>query len=339
MAWKRQLLEGEPDLKSYDLIIVSFSGGKDSAACFFHLLDLGVSPNDMELWHQDVDGLDGEFFDWPVTRSYVRAFAEAFGVDHYFQWRHGGFKREMTRLDRPTAPTSFEMPGGELKTIGGAGPDNTRMQFPQVTANLAQRWCSAYLKIDVCTAALRNDPRFKSSRVLLVTGERGEESSARSKYPQFEVHKSANKGRTVHQWRPILHWKEQRVWDIMRENRVVPHPAYRIGLGRVSCMSCIFGGDDQWHTVRQLNPTLFTEISRYEQEFGEHHGLGRPKTIHRTKTVEERADKGKSMIPKDTPKSVITQAMSKSYTGGIILPDGQEWVLPSGAFKETSGPT
>ncbi len=49
----------EPDLASYDHVIVAFSGGKDSLACLLHLLDLGVPRERIGLWHHDVDGREG----------------------------------------------------------------------------------------------------------------------------------------------------------------------------------------------------------------------------------------------------------------------------------------
>lgn len=61
-------------LSEYDYIIVSESGGKDSMACLFYLLDLGVPKEKIELWHQSVDGGGAdyiEFMDWPVTENYI----------------------------------------------------------------------------------------------------------------------------------------------------------------------------------------------------------------------------------------------------------------------------
>ena len=43
-------------LEEYDLIIVLFSGGKDSVAAYFRLLELGVPKEKIELWHHDIDG-------------------------------------------------------------------------------------------------------------------------------------------------------------------------------------------------------------------------------------------------------------------------------------------
>lgn len=43
-------------LEEYDLIIILFSGGKDSTACYYKLLEMGVPKEKIELWHHDIDG-------------------------------------------------------------------------------------------------------------------------------------------------------------------------------------------------------------------------------------------------------------------------------------------
>ena len=67
------------NIHNYDKYIVTFSGGKDSMACFLHLLEHGVSIDKIELWHQEIDGRGEHFFDWEITPDYCRKFAEAFG--------------------------------------------------------------------------------------------------------------------------------------------------------------------------------------------------------------------------------------------------------------------
>lgn len=67
-------------LESYDLIIVLFSGGKDSLAAYLKLLEWGVPKAKIELWHHNIDGEHPDRrMDWPVTQSYVEAFAKAEG--------------------------------------------------------------------------------------------------------------------------------------------------------------------------------------------------------------------------------------------------------------------
>lgn len=323
-----------PDLDSYDHIIVAFSGGKDSAAALLHLLDLGVSREHIELWHHDVDGREGDrLMDWPVTPAYCRAFAEAFEIPIYFSWKVGGFEREMCRDDAPTAPIRFERPDGSVGCAGGKGPRNTRQIFPQVTASLSQRWCSAYCKIDVGASAIRNQERFRGKRTLFITGERGEESANRARYASLEAHKADCRDgrlkRHVDHWRPILAWREEEVWGILERYRVNPHPCYRLGFGRASCALCIFCSRNQVATARTILPQQFDRVSAYETRWG--------KTIQRKESIMQRADGGQVHTSARDPY-LVELARSESFEEPIILTDG-EWVLPAGAFGESVGPT
>jgi 3'-phosphoadenosine 5'-phosphosulfate sulfotransferase (PAPS reductase)/FAD synthetase len=184
------------------------------------------------------------------------------------------------------------------------------------------------LKISVCSTAINNQPRFTGKTTLLLTGERAEESSNRASYFKFEKHSSNGKKRTVHQYRPVHSWKEQRVWDLIEKYRVNPHPAYKLGWGRVSCMTCIFGNKDQWASVAKIAPKKVEKISQYETQFGI--------TIQRKQSVEEMVEAGTAY---DTMKdSDVNDAMSHEYNQPIILPEGQAWEMPAGAFGDSCGP-
>ncbi|BFM18843.1 hypothetical protein R50073_50260 (plasmid) [Maricurvus nonylphenolicus] len=323
-----------PDLDSYSVIIIACSGGKDSIACLLHLLDSGADPKRIELWHHCVDGeRNGEYFmDWPVTEDYCKKLAEAFGISIYFSWKIGGFRSEMLRDNELTKPCQFETPEqGVIQSGGVSGKPNTRKVFPQVAASLSVRWCSSYLKIDVSQKAITNQLRFCNSKTLFVTGERAQESSARANYKVFEPHKADNRNgkskRHVDAYRPVHGWDESQVWEIIERYKVNPHPAYRAGWGRLSCISCIFGNADQWASVRRVSPKQFDEIAYYESQFG--------KTIHRKYSVTELADKG-------TPYAAITEelialGMAETFNEPIIL---DQWSLPAGAFGDSStGPS
>ncbi len=139
--------EPQIDINSYDYYLVAFSGGKDSLASLLNLLDLGISPNKIELWHHCVDGKPGNnFMDWLPTLSYVKKVANFLNIPLYFSWRNGGFKKELFRNNEPTAAMTIETPSGIIKT-GGKGKNGTRRKFPQQSGNLQVRWCSSYLKI------------------------------------------------------------------------------------------------------------------------------------------------------------------------------------------------
>lgn len=137
-------MENKIVLLCYDKYIVSFSGGKDSSASFLYLLDHGVPIERIELWYQEVDGGGTTFLDWEITPNYCRKFAEVFHVSIYYQWKEGGFFREMMRDNAQTAPNCFECPDGRINKAGGKrGKTNTRLRFPQCSPDLRVRWCSS----------------------------------------------------------------------------------------------------------------------------------------------------------------------------------------------------
>ena len=318
---------------SYDYVIVGFSGGKDSMALVLLLLLLGVPRDRIELWHHEVDGNEGStLMDWPCTPDYCQRVATGLGLPLFRSWKIGGFEGEMLKNNAPTAGYLFEVPGGSLERAGGKSDRlGTRLMFPQKAADLATRWCSAYLKIMVMDAALRNQDRFLGKRTLILTGERYEESTNRQTYNVLEPHRADLRDgrvpRLVDHWRPIHRWPETQVWKLIERFKVNPHPAYWLGWGRVSCAPCIFGSPDQWASLRAVNPAQFTAVADHERRFG--------KTIDRHRTVHEMADKG-TPFPGMAPRH-LRAALSRAFAEPVFL---DPWTLPRGALAgDTTGPT
>jgi len=354
MAAKRQLPLAKPKatvkadtttilpLAEYDTIIVSFSGGKDSLACLLHLLDLGAPRDRIELWHQAVDGEPGKpknrFMDWPVTESYCRAVATHLRLPLYFQWKVDGYEGELLRDQALTKPGRFQKPDGTIGEAGGEeGKLTTRRMFPQQSGDLSVRWCSSYVKIDVAKKALANDPRFKKkgTKILMITGERREESSGRALYAEAVEHSSTSQSRRVDQWRMILDWSEKQVWEIIEKHRIRPHPAYYTGFSRVSCLPCIFGNADQWATIREIAPRMFAKIAKYESVFGANIDRGEKLPIG------ERAKLGESYLVKggDDATAHAYVGMQEDFLLNIHIPKGSRWELPRGAYGHSGGPT
>jgi 3'-phosphoadenosine 5'-phosphosulfate sulfotransferase (PAPS reductase)/FAD synthetase len=184
------------------------------------------------------------------------------------------------------------------------------------------------LKIDVGVIALRNQPRFLGKKTLFISGERAEESPCRARYKEFEMDRTSTDKRSVHRWRPIHAWREQQVWEIVRRHGINPHPAYRLGWGRLSCRACIFGQADQWASLKAIDPVGFSVLSEYEREFGF--------TIHRSKSIEEMAAMGRPFAG-CANSQLIEEALDPNWNHPIILPEGS-WQLPAGAFTKSGGP-
>jgi 3'-phosphoadenosine 5'-phosphosulfate sulfotransferase (PAPS reductase)/FAD synthetase len=314
---------------TYDTVIVFFSGGKDSTAALLKLLDDGCPKHLIELWHHNVDGSKDEkpFMDWKCTASYCKAFAKAMGLPIYFSWREGGFRREMLRNNQATGKVYFQNELHAIQVTGGKGKPGTRLKFPQVSADLSTRWCSAYLKIDVGTAAIRNQARFTNSRTLVVTGERGQESPARAKYKVLEKDRAHSSTRHVDHYRPILDWTEDQVWAAIKAWSIRVHPAYYLGFGRVSCAFCIFGNANQFVSAFILEPEQGEEVIGYEQQFGT--------TIKRKQNLPQLMATGEMYEAIDGEN--VTLISSTNYNQEIFITYG-EWTLPAGAYGESCGP-
>lgn len=318
------------DLDLYDRVILCQSGGKDSIAAFLRLKELGIDMSRVELWHHDVDGNEGsELMDWRFMRSHNQKFAAAMGVPIYFSWLEGGFEQEMLKQDSYSRTHKIETPDGLItlaRDTSRAKP-GTRLRFPQISPSLQTRWCSSALKIDVGRRALNNQARFDGQRVLFITGERREESSNRAKYNQLEPHacdrRKGRKARHVDAWRPVLHWSEEQVWDILRRHGVIAPVPYRLGWGRSSCMTCIYNGPTIWATIAHYFPERANKIAAYEDRFGTTISRDRINVI----------DLGARAQPYEIDDlEALEQASQHDYTLPILLPAGQAWKMPAGAF-------
>lgn len=331
----KELSEIGFDIQSYDKYIVYFSGGKDSLALFLYLLDKGIDSSKIELWHHDIDGREGStLMDWPITRGYVSKFASDWNVPVYFSWKKNGFEGEMLRDKSLTAPTIFEDENHNRIEIGGTrGTPSTRRKFPQVSPDLSVRWCSAYLKIDIGAAAIRNQERFNNIRTLVLSGERAQESAARAKYNVLEPDMADNRAgrlkRHIDRFRPIKEWSETMVWEIIERHKVRVHPAYYMGWGRVSCLFCIFGNANQWKSASVVSPEGIKRICGYEKEFDT--------TIKRKESVEDLIQKG-TPYEHMTPE-LIQLARGEVYTISTKMDMSETWILPAGAYGESCGPT
>jgi len=306
-------------------IIVAFSGGKDSIAMVLYLLEQAIDRRRIHLHHHDVDGGGPNLFDWPCTKSYCKAFADAMGLSLFFSCREGGIYREIFRNSEPRQDILYQRePAGRFFRIpSDKTAINTRLKFPAVSSNLLTRWCSSTVKIDVLHSVVADHPLYQHCLVVL-TGERREESPARSRYLDIELYKANTKTRKAIHWRPILEWPESAVWEIISRWHIQPHPAYMLGWSRCSCQMCIFSDPDIWATIASIDAGKIKKIAATERRL--HF------TLYAQRNILETVAAGNPL--EDLDPFWVDQALNH-FNAPIILSD---WQLPKGAFrKEAAG--
>lgn len=208
--------------------------------------------------------------------------------------------------------------------------DGRRMMFPAKSDCRRGRWCSGALKAQV-EGKLHSGIAEMSQgvKILVVSGERRQESAGRSRYNEMEVHRAnatARARRLVHQWRSVIDWKEEEVWEIIKRWRIAPHPCYTAGWSRCSCAMCIFSLPKHWAGIRELFPDWVQAVEEDERILGF--------TLDQKKTLAEYIGGAGSCVCHDDAK-----ALAQLTSGEFSVDDvkKEHWTLPAGAFGGAEG--
>lgn len=350
-------------LETYDLFFVLFSGGKDSVASVLNLLELGVPKDKIVLIHHEIDAGSDKKMDWPATKPYCLAFAEAFGLEIRFSFREGGFWGEVYRYGSKQ-PVQFQDADGSMKRIEPQAWARSqelknlmlqaelegnlelfkkydeelrgygyRFKFPAKAADLSSRYCSGVLKIEVGSVAIAHQVDTKKDcKIMVLSGERRGESTNRSNYNMMELHRThapVRNKRIVHHFRNVIDFSERDVWEVLKRNRVLPHPCYSVGWGRASCACCIFSSPSHFAGIRELLPSYYENIRQSEIEL--------QFTLDNKLSIDEFVGNARSCVVHSEKQAIHQLLTGEIRAEDIVLPEGVEWTYPAGAFRQGIG--
>ncbi len=230
-----------PDLTSYDIILVNSSAGKDSQATLDYVAELASEAGVLDrivVVHADLGRVE-----WAGTRELAEAQAQTYG-----------FRFE----------TVSRKQGDLLVQVEARG------MWPSSTA----RYCTSDHKTSQVARLMTQLVNEKQAglisprqvRILNILGIRADESPARSKKVPFENEKRASNGRRhVDRWFPIFTWSEADVWERIGQAPTDHHPAYDLGMPRLSCCFCVLASKPALVLAAQHNPELAQEYLAVEE--------------------------------------------------------------------------
>lgn len=235
-----------PDFATYDLIVVSSSGGKDSAVVLDRTVKLAEAAgvrDRIHVVHAELGDVE-----WPGVPELAARHAARYGL--------------------PFHTVAHDLSLIELIERRGRWPSSSA------------RYCTSDAKrgpIRKLLTALVRDLRESGEvtgrpvRILSVLGMRAEESAARAKRPAFSFDAGASNGRRhVDEWLAVHHYTLEDVRRVHETEQLELHPAYRPGAGmsRLSCSLCVLAGREDLHRAVRLRPTLTARYAAMEQQMG-----------------------------------------------------------------------
>ncbi len=253
------------DLSTWDLIIVNSSAGKDSQA----MLDVvataaAVDPSILArvvVVHADLGRVE-----WAGTKALVYSQAAAYGLDSRtfdIARPQGDLVQQIKDRAATLRARGSDAPAWPSSAARYCTSDQKRGQCAKVLTLLVDEVRQA-----VAAGALSTIDGGPV-RVLNCLGFRADESRARAKRSPLTLNKKASNGkRTVYDYLPIHAWTGD---EVRARNIAAPtttHPAYALGMPRLSCVFCVFAPKAALVIAAKANPALFAEYLALEDIAG-----------------------------------------------------------------------
>jgi 3'-phosphoadenosine 5'-phosphosulfate sulfotransferase (PAPS reductase)/FAD synthetase len=234
---------------------VSISGGKDSLATWLHALDTAsdpVFPIFSDTGHEH-----------PLTYEYLNYLDDKLGVIQHVKADFSGRianKREYILNHWAADGVEQSHIDDALSLLQPTGIPFLDLclwkgRFPSARA----RFCTQELKVLPLTEYLMNF-LSGSSRVFSWQGVRADESKARASLPECE-----HVGDGLYNYRPILQWSVDDVFQIAKSHGVKPNPLYKLGMSRVGCMPCIHSRKLELRQIALRFPDQVQRVLEWEK--------------------------------------------------------------------------
>jgi 3'-phosphoadenosine 5'-phosphosulfate sulfotransferase (PAPS reductase)/FAD synthetase len=231
-----------PDLTTYDVILVNSSAGKDSQAMLDVLVEQATAAgvrDRLVVVHADLGRVE-----WAGTRELAERQAAHYGV------RFEVVRRGQDLLDHVKSHGRWPDSVNRYCTS-----DHKRDQVAKLMTRLA--------------AEHRARGVTRPVRILDCQGIRAQESPKRAKKSPFTCARRVTTGRKhVDLWYPIFTWTLEQVWARIRQSGVAHHPAYDLGMPRLSCCFCVFAPKAALILAGQHNPALLDQYVAVEAAIG-----------------------------------------------------------------------
>ena len=223
---------------NWDKVVVSVSGGKDSSVLMAWALR-HFPIEKLICVHAKID------IDWKETVPVTESQCEYLGLPLVVvQANHadGSVKGFLSKLVAPR------------KKRDGTIVEN---QFPDMSC----RWCTSELKV----APIDKFINTMTGNILVLVGERAEESTERANMETYRVDLENSKRKVV-KYSPIHSLLETEVWEVINEMGLPVHPVYSWGVSRASCAICIFSSNKEIAIAYERAPEIVNAYMEAESK-------------------------------------------------------------------------